>query len=228
MADINKTTGDVTLYDENGNEVKVTLINGIYRIEGRSVLTNPDGTKDVTVTTDGTKERLDVDAHISDTPHKGKFISDFLRNGGSNSMIVNGSSTPQVFSASPPSGKKWFITRMLLSIEDTNMTWQKFGGISALTNGIEIEYTTEGSNVDLLSGETIKKNSELSRHCYDTDLIIGVGTVDLFKGRWTFSKSGTSLLLTNTDSDLFKITVNDNLTNLNAFRVIIQGYEVDE
>lgn len=64
MADLNDDTLNATLWDESGNAVGVVLKNGIYRLEGRNVITSPDGVKDVTVTTTGLKERLDVNAVI--------------------------------------------------------------------------------------------------------------------------------------------------------------------
>jgi len=65
MADQNDLTINSTLYDEAGNKVGIVLNNSIYRLEGRSALTSSDGVKDITVTTDGAHERLDVDASIT-------------------------------------------------------------------------------------------------------------------------------------------------------------------
>ena len=61
MADLPVTDDhNVVLYDDQGNKIGTVLKNGIYRLENRGIITSPDGTKDVTVTTDGSKERLDV------------------------------------------------------------------------------------------------------------------------------------------------------------------------
>ena len=56
---------NVVLYDDLGNKVGVILDGSIYRLAGSNIVTNAGGGKIVTVSTDGAKERLDVDAQIS-------------------------------------------------------------------------------------------------------------------------------------------------------------------
>ena len=165
----------------------------------------------------------------SESPISGLFVSELLRNSTSIDMNVDGSSTPVLFTAGPPAGKKWFISRIIISITDTGMTWQKFGGIlGALTNGVDLEYQSEGTTYDLLDGISIKQNSDWTGFCYDASLAEGPGTLDMFRVRWTFSKSGTFLVLKNDDSDVFTCTVNDDLEDLTEYKTLIQGYEVDE
>ena len=143
-------------------------------------------------------------------------------------MAVNGSVTPISFTAGPPSGKKWFISRILVTVTDTSMTWQDFGGITALTNGMTLTYKSEGTTYDLLDGLPIKQNSNWTQYCYDVELMEGPGILDIVRVRWTFSNSGTFLVLNNANSDVFTSTVRDNLTALDEYRTVIQGYEVDE
>ncbi len=190
---------------------------------------NQEGDKAVTVTTRDSKEALDVNLAGNDsTPNKGMIVNTHLRNGSNVDMDVNGSSTPKVYTAGPPTGKIWYINRMILSITDTNINWQKFGGIAALTNGVDVDYDTAGVNIDLLDGEPIKINSDWVQFCYDTEVNEGPGTLDVVRVRWTFGKSGTVLQLNNADSDLFRVTINDNLNALTEYHTMIQGYEVDE
>lgn len=61
---------NVCLYDDLGNKVGVILADGTYRLAGTNIITNEDGTKVVTTTTDGSKERLDTSSipHIYDQP----------------------------------------------------------------------------------------------------------------------------------------------------------------
>lgn len=183
-----------------------------------------DGTNDVTTTPDGTKDRLDVNALVATVT--GKFISVHLRSGGSADMDVNGSVTPVEFIAGPGTGKKWFVARIIIIMEDVGMNWSKFGGLATLTNGVELEYDSFGVVLDLLDGETLNKNKDFIEYCYDAT--IEASSTDILKARWSFSASGTFLVMGNTDGDLFTVRVNDNLTGLSYFHIVLQGYEVDE
>ena len=202
MGDIPRTTNNSTLYDENGNEVAIIL--------------------------DGTVYRIAVDANITKNttnPKVGKFISAPVLNGGSPDMNVNGSITPMIFSLTPPINKKWVIHRLLLLIEDNAMSWNKFGGISPLTNGVKIDYDDNAIQTDI-SHTNIKKNRDFVIESYDTN--IKSESTDLLSMRWTFKKSGTPLVMLGSTNDEFRFTINDNLTGLIYFHAIIQGYEVDE
>jgi hypothetical protein len=196
-------------------------------ITNNTTLYNPEGSKGVTVTTSGAKEALDVNLTNSDlVPNTGLYISRHLQNGGANDLAVDGSSTPVVFSRGPGTGKKWFIYRIIWTIQDVGMNWQKFGGLSSLTNGVDLDYDTFGVNLDLFDGVAIKANNGFVHYCYDAE--INPGTVDVLRVRWTFNKGGTALEMNNADGDTMNFTINDNLTGLTDFFAIVQGYEVDE
>lgn len=173
--------------------------------------------------------RLKVDALLSENDtqlYKGKYISVKIKNAGSPDMNIDGSSTPVAFTAGPGSGKKWYVTRMLLTIEDENISHTKFGGIAGgLTNGVDIKITENGTERDLATS-IIKTNTAFYQLCYDINIESAV--TDILAMRWTFLKGGTSLQFKNTTSDNLKIIINDNLTSLISFQAIIQGYEVDE
>lgn len=158
--------------------------------------------------------------------NKGKFISLHLLNSGSSDMTVDGSTTPVEFSLTPPSGKKWFISRVIISMEDTNMSWKKFGSLTPLTNGVSASFLLDSVSHDLLDGATFKENASFTKYCYDAE--INTDTTDILRARWTFSKSGTFIELRNNTSDKIAVTINDDLTSLDSFQIIMQGHEVDE
>lgn len=189
-----------------------------------------DGTDEVDIIDDSGTKRFAVDAKISSnniSDKKGKFILCHLRKSGSPDLNIDGSTTSVEFTNGPGTGKRWFISRMIMTIEDVGMNWQKFGGLPmALTNGLEIEYTDGGTTTDLLDSDKIKSNRDFIEFCYDGR--IEAASTDIFKLRWAFSKAGTFLQMNNADSDVFTVRVNDNLVGLNYFHVTIQGYEVDE
>lgn len=174
------------------------------------------------------ENRLKVESlAVGQSVNKGDYINVHLRDNGNKDLNVNGSITPVEFSAGPPAGKKWFIARMIIVMEDNSMNWKKFAGISGgLTNGLDIEYSEGGVMKDLLDGEPIKTNLDFIEQCYDTE--IDSENTDIIRVRWTFSKSGTFLQMNNTHADKMLIRVNDNLSSVDYFHVRIQGYEEDE
>ncbi len=185
-----------------------------------------DDNKVVGVINDGTFERLAV--HAITDQKKGKYISVKLDqdiSGGGHEMNVDGSSTPINFIAQPPSGKKWYIARMMLTLEDMAISHTKFGGLTPLTNGVDIKVTESGVERPLAE-HLIKTNSAFYQLAYD--VVISSAITDILSMRWTFTKGGTFLELLNSTSDNFKVVINDNLTGLSSFQVLIQGYEVNE
>jgi hypothetical protein len=135
-----------------------------------------------------------------------RFVFEFLRDGSSRDMKVDGSVTPVNF------------------IEDGNIAPSKFGGVSALSNGCLIKaLDTDGSTVikDFMDGETIKTHWELALLAgVDVEVDAGAGD-DVVPIRWTIAKAGATLLLET--SQRIRFTVQDDLTNLSNFYAMVQG-----
>lgn len=165
---------------------------------------------------------------LVDEPYKGKYFSEKLTYNNSPDMNVDGSGSgnSKEFTAGPPSGKKWYVARMILTMEDENINHTKFGGLALpLDNGIDIKITENGDERTIASG-LIKTNHEFYQLCYD--VTIKSATTDILAMRWTFTKAGTFLRFKNSLNDNFSITINDDISSINAFQVVLQGYEVDE
>lgn len=174
-------------------------------------------------------DRLKVDAEviIMSEPRPGLRVAEFLKeSGGSSDLNVDGSITPVTFSASPPTGKKWFIHSISLIIEDASINFTRFGGIpGGLTNGIEFR-VKEGGLIERTLG-TFKTNGDL--HIFTTDIRIDSAATDLLTLQANVKEtSGTTFELQNVNSEIFKLIVNDDLTTINRFNVLIRGFEVDE
>jgi len=173
-------------------------------------------------------DRLKVDAIITlmPDPRPGLRIAEFLESGGSSTMNIDGSVTPVTFSAAPPTGKKWFIHSVTLVIEDASINFTRFGGIpGGLTNGIEIR-AKEGGLAEATLG-TFKTNGDF--HVFTTDIRIDSAATDFLTVDANIKENtGTTLELANANSEIFKIIVNDDLTALDRFNVLIKGFEVDE
>jgi hypothetical protein len=148
----------------------------------------------------------------------------------SEDMNVDGSSTEVEFSASPSglqSGCEWRITRFMFVINDNAaMDDSKFGALTALTNGVYFR-VENGTTKNIFCA---RSNGDLASHMYDVEYVdatLGPAGEYGLRGRRTFGtsgKNGSVIRLTADGSDAFKCIIQDNLTGLTKFNVIIQGY----
>jgi hypothetical protein len=79
---------------------------------------------------------------------RGQVFRQFLTNGGaasdSNDMQVDGSSTAVEFWVPADSTDELYISSLSFVIADASATLDKFGNITALTNGCDLEYFSDG------------------------------------------------------------------------------------
>lgn len=192
-------------------------------------IVDPTSQDAAAVTSEG---RLKVDANISTASEgitianrPGKYFNTFLTNGGSPYLNVDGSSTPVNFNAAPPSGKRWYVTTISISIEDAAIQFNKFGGITALTNGVDFK-VKEGGASELTLGN-FKRNGDV--YVFATNVRLESAASDILvihSNIW--DNAGTTWKLDNSLSEYIRLTVNDDLTGLTQFVVLVRGYEVDE
>lgn len=137
---------------------------------------------------------------------------------GSTHMHVNGSVTPVVFSAVPPAGESWEIHRIIGYLEGaTTFDALTFGDLPALTNGVEIRIN------NILVGD-IKNNLELALRfsAKDAPLILGKEKRALL-GEWHFVQTFGKPVLVNSSQGGVSFTINDDLSGLNDYHVVVQG-----
>lgn len=138
-------------------------------------------------------------------------------------MNVAGSlASPVIYEIIPPSDEVWHITRILVSITDqTAMDDAKFGGITALTNGVTI-IESRDSETTFSNWLT---NSSMKEDMYDVDYSVKApsGFYGL-NARWTFEKAGVVARLDGANGDTLKVLIQDNLTGLDTFRIKAQGH----
>lgn len=127
------------------------------------------------------------------------------------------------FECSVPAGAyRLVIKRLVVYIEDSGVhTASTYGQLSALTNGIEVFYEKDGTEMDLTSGKPIKKNGEWSRMNYDADLKTWGSGNSMIVARWTFEKA---LPITLRGTDRIVVKVNDNLVGLIDHTFSFQGF----
>lgn len=177
-----------------------------------------DGTNEVTVTTNGAREELDVNANVTSVPDDDDYIykHPFLLNGSNKSMDVDGSSTPVPFRFTPGAGEVWFVESLSLFIYDPgSMDLGDFGAIEgALTNGLQINIKSKGTVYEFVN---LQDNTDISlsfigRSGSAGDESFGwLDSVDNFFGVCPFQKP---MRLDGDQGDYIEYNVRDNLTAL--------------
>ena len=226
------------LYDASGNAVGVTLNNSIYRIEGRSSITSPDGANDVDVILDsdnGNVYRLQTEALTApgSTVNIGTGIpsnpSDLIINlleesGGSSNMLVNGATTPVVFefAADPTSELAIGDLLVVFAADDFEFDGASFGPNPLLTNGIEIETYIGGVTTQLF---TIVQNEDFLRLPGRPPIVNNTGPKDILAAALSF---GGLVKLAAGSADVIRVRVNDNLTSVKYKYLTATVYAVKE
>jgi hypothetical protein len=161
----------------------------------------------------------------------------YFENVGSNDMTVNGATNSIDFSINASSDYDIYIKSISLVIGDGGSpALNKFGALSALTNGVEWIYFNQLQGEYTLH-EGIKTNLEFIRLAVDTGAIgtgvdayladvSGGGTEKSYLPTIDLAESygmtwGIRLRKATTDSVTFR--VNDNLTGLTTFNAIAYG-----
>lgn len=144
-------------------------------------------------------------------------------------LAVDGSVTAVEFVVSPvnlTAGTEWDVTRLLGSMLDSSsMDDGLFGALPALTNGMYFRIEN-GVFKNLLN---IKTNGDWRIRMFDVDYSAkapagqyGLSFRKTYAGQ---SKSGVTLRIK--DDDRIVVVVQDNLTGLDSFRIVVQGHVVE-
>lgn len=162
---------------------------------------------------------LTLDRPLDHNHPIGEHIITVLEN-----MNVNGSlGSPSVFMIKPLSSEVWHIYRLNLHMADgTAMDDGTFGGIGALTNGVQVRLNDEDGTLHLALW---KSNADIALDIYDVTYADKAPAGEFgFRGRWTFKKSNTVLKLDGRLGDSIECRIQDNLTELLEFKVKVQGH----
>lgn len=145
-------------------------------------------------------------------------------------MNVNGSVTPVVFTCKPPINVRWDINILSVNmLDDVVMDDAKFGGITALTNGVVFR-TVDG---DIEHIFTALDNGCFRRHC-DTDNpysdkapsgVFGFNAKRRFNSQ---TGDGVSRRLGTGASGEFQVVIQDDLTGLQRFWAVLRGHIIEE
>lgn len=231
FTEIWKDTSQVKGINVSQNDTDKTDFEGNYKADANQAI-EMDVTveNDITVDQFGSGAQIDAnvqgDVNAEDNPYPGASFIEYLKNGSSSDMNVDGSSTPVEFTISPPSGKIWYVRTISIVIEDDNINFTKFGGIAgSLTNGVDFKVKQNGLAEVLLAN--VKRNAEFASFTDELDITSASSDI-LIAHLKLRQNSGTSFKLVNSNSDYIKAVVNDDLDSLTGFKILIKGYEVDE
>lgn len=153
-------------------------------------------------------------------------------------LNVNGSVTPVIFYASPVGlvdpvnsnkPQKWDIVRVMFQMTDNvSMDDAKFGGLTALANGI-IFRKRNGTYKNIFN---IKSNADFALHAYDISYSDKAPAGFFgFRSRRTFGgqeKNGVVLRLSAAENDQAQVIVRDDLRGLTKFEAVVQGHIVTD
>jgi hypothetical protein len=156
------------------------------------------------------------------------FHFKYFRNGASKELAVAASpGSPAHFDVEVPTGELDQVTvrRVCGYIIDGATTPAKFGGLTALTNGLRVVVVDADGNdvLDFLDGETIKSNADIGILTGVDAPIIPAAGDDAIPIRWTLSNGVGEPGLELEPGQKLRVTVQDDISDLTFFRLFAQG-----
>lgn len=146
---------------------------------------------------------------------------------GTNSAIADSSGAPVSFKIKPGPDEVYFITRLIVTVEDAGggsaAEYGNLGG--ALANGVQVRHSNGDGVVEWLTDPAypVRTNATWGSYCYDVSMKTWGAGNDLLLVRWTFEKAGHPMILADGDGDFLEVVVNDDLTGLVDHRFLAQG-----
>lgn len=168
-------------------------------------------------------DRLKVTATTTPTEqYQCIHIPEYLKNGSVYSITVDGSVTPQYFSWTVPAGETWYLSHLrTIIIDGGTMDRYDFGSIiDGLTNGVLLQIKANGTTYDIVN---FKYNLCLANYFVDEPGDVGAAAFldesDQFRGVKDYLP-----YIKLVQDDFVKITVRDDLTDLDEFTFMIHKW----
>lgn len=139
---------------------------------------------------------------------------------------VGSLAAPVIHKIMPAPGEIWYINRIIITMTHTvEATDDKFGGITALTNGIVLRANVNGQFGSFTNWKT---NGDIIGDMYDVRYSDKAGP-SLFgtSARGSFSRIGVSVRLDGNVGDFLDVLVQDDITGQSSFFINAQGYIED-
>ena len=169
-----------------------------------------------------------------DSPMTRAFADESVVTIKTDNLLVDGSTTPQVFAVSPEAQQNGDITRLIVRMEaSATMDSGTFGPIPALRNGCVIR--VKEANGDFRNLINFKSNGEFISHCFDNEFLPNNGQgIRLVTERLTYagqSKHGVTQRINGALLQEIQIVIQDDLSQASfpsflEFAIANQGHEV--
>lgn len=165
-----------------------------------------------------------------DTPLDYAFTTSANIHNRKTDLNVNGSVTPVSAFIKPIAGVKWDITRIIFQMTHSSAGGDAvFGNLTALTNGIVLR-KSNGVHHTIFNAKT---NGELANRVYDliyTDRsvptqIYGTRAMRTFNAQ---ANNGVVIRLDGDNNDSLELLIQDDLSGLTTFKVVVQGHLVED
>lgn len=148
---------------------------------------------------------------------------------GDGSGTTNMATTSDTYFIAPPAGTIYALNRLNAYVEDginEKFGADLYGGIAALTTGIDISVEDANGRLKLLTPKRIQKIGHWG-------LLAGVdmfftdfpaSSADMAMIRWTFEKGGGAIWLNGDKGEFLQMVIHDDLSDLVEHRAAVQGF----
>jgi len=156
---------------------------------------------------------------------------------GSNDLIVNGATTPVNFWVGNVAYFDLYINRVSIQISDPGASLEKFGAITALTNGVQLFYSSNETgeviisdawkaNIDVFRDATSGKEFGVSNSAWLVDIAGGGGLDTYFPVIDLDDAFGIpyGVRISKDSKDRLGVRIRDNLAGLSIFNVKVYGF----
>jgi hypothetical protein len=220
------------IVDASGHAVGLVLDGAVYRLQADSKVAKG-------ATALGHLEGLDVSSGVvrlkstlysqdgdpiafgSVAPNPESIKNDFVKNGGATSLLVDGSTTPVVFTYDADSTKDISVLEVKLVLASNSVTFgtDYFGATSGpLPNGLLIEVTSNGNTGTVA---LLKQNEDFVHFASPGGFEWVVSSKDMMSALWLV---GGGLKLYAGTADNIKVTVQDDIDTAGVyFKCFVKG-----
>ena len=129
----------------------------------------------------------------------------------------------------PPTGEKWEVARMIVSIYDTKglepETYDAGGALAQPLNLVLSRFNDEGVLEEtVLTAEGITQLHQWAHYCHDVTLHSWTNTTnEAVTVRWTFSRAGAPIVLKTGEKLIVRFAAGSDASDLLAHHFVFQG-----
>lgn len=162
-------------------------------------------------------------------PNRHVLIQRLTEDGLGVNFNANGdySTVNKTFSAAPPEHETWYISRIMIYVQDTgNFDAVLYGNDVTMVNGYHSWHTHKGHDHILVPAEIgIKSTGDLAANMFGIQHeSFGTGD-EWLAAPFIFENIGGPVVLNGDEGETFNVKFRDNLSGLNKHYFTLQGYK---